>query len=116
MCLVSISKYQVKTTIGYKKFDNNNGHLFFQFRGRMQQLPIGKWIKEIDYRSRDDIEIEWIHADREGKYHPGFHVYLDKYGDTNLRKVKFRNILVKGWQSGSKVVVAKEIYIFPLRK
>jgi len=117
MCLDKLQNFKIKSNIGYKEFSQkDDGHLDFENFGNKKRIPIGKWINEKDYRTREDRFIKKVFAGKgDGQYELGFHFFLrqDTYG--NRRKIKFRGILAKGYQYGERVIVAKEIYIFPIK-
>jgi hypothetical protein len=115
MCLLTSARYRLKNSIGYKEFDYNKGRLHFKFFNCYKRLPIGKWLKEEDYREQKSVDrIGYQNISK--WYKTGFHIYVDNplYAGiySGIRKVKFRKVVAKGWQDGRKVIVAKEMYIF----
>jgi len=102
-----------------------------------ESLKEGIWLKEEDYRGKRGLlsdEIEFPYCE-ESSYLKGFHVYLYpiisqleirdearfkkeriRYSYRVRRKVYFRKVVAHGYQNKQKVIVAKEIYIVPLKK
>lgn len=123
MCLDIITtpkKLKIDGT-GYKRLiTGRGGKLKFCYNvGKNVALPIGKWIKEKDYRRKDHKYREIISASFDNKSYPmGFHVYRNKkaaeemmWGARVVVQVKFRKACAKGIQSRNNVIVAKEIFI-----
>lgn len=125
MCLTRIrnrlaKKYEGQTW-GWKVFRIRGSGLANMFQGELVNLPVGKWLKEEDYRLEGLRGQKYIYGDWYSiRYFFGFHVFLhegaaDFYAgrDFIVRKVKFRNPVAWGTQNGHPVVVAKEMKILP---
>jgi len=111
--------------VGYKIFDRDHkGHLHFCLQGKYSSLPIGKWIKEEDWRHIDDKNKKTVGFRDDHMYPIGFHPCLNQKeaieshnlnaGEV-IRKIYFRKVVARGWDRKGATVVSKEIYIIPLK-
>jgi len=123
MCLYKFGKFNTRKKIGFKIFNDENHYLSSYIRGSMKRLPVGKWLNEKDYRDKTDFNMKYLRTeDKYENYKFGWHIYYYKSDENYFsswcvkRKVKFRKIVAKGYQDGKRIVVAKEIYIIPLKK
>ncbi len=124
MCLtyVTTPKKLKSEGTGYKIFyKTQKGNLKFNYLRRDEIIPTEKWINEKNHRLLIYKKKETINSVIGGISYPmGFHVYRNK----NLAKkrlfyqyravlvpVKFRKACASGKQSGTNVIVAKEIFI-----
>ena len=116
MCLSSLADIKhsnIKRGIGWKCFhESKGGKLYGEYFAGNSPRPTNKWMKS------NNGKIDG------GTYEKGFHVFLNKkdalfnggYG-LAVRKVKFRNITAKGYQSYDQpCIVAKEMLILPESK
>ena len=124
MCLDKFTKERFKYekyelngeefNVGYKIFEfrSSSGFLYSLFKGDTEPRPLNTWIHEKDCRLKTHTIML--------NYLVGWHIYIEKTGAllnrrrTNreiCKKVLFRTIVRKGYQTGCKVVVAKQIYI-----
>lgn len=106
---------QLHTGTGYKVFHKGRSkQLKFSDRGLngSSRVYTGRWLKA---EKREVLG-------NDGKtYESGFHVYLEyprvwnSWDDNYLiiRKVKYRKGRILGYQSGYKVIIADEMYVFP---
>lgn len=131
MCLSQLDKtIKVKRYVGYKSFKRKKGKLLGEFRTLNKVRKTGQWLKAVDFQEEDEDEIR---AGNSGEYYPaGWHVYLRRRDAVDypcsypcvVRKIRFRNVIAKGFESESTtdgikcfpVIVCKEIYIEPERK
>ena len=109
MCLTKVvNTYDKPTDLivdGWKEFEGYGSSLKFQnFGGAVRQ---DAWLKANDVKSTTDIT-----ANDGKKYKSGFHVYADeKDKPRGCRRVYLRTVTCAGEQSGSKCVIAQEMYV-----
>jgi|GEM_PF-6504723 len=76
-------------------------------------LPMGKWVKD------ESVE-QIVNGSKGFSYQTGFHIYAEKdaaVADGNdCVRVQFRKVVATGTWSGDRVIVAREIKIFPPKK
>ena len=126
MCLDIVKKNYPKNIedgIGYKIFYQREKSLYGEWINNLMYRPVGKWLKEGDYRRFRDKHKKKLYnfGDR---YSFGFHVFTRlkdavamKHTDSRfvIRKVQYKNVAVEGYQfcgAGiTPIIVAKEIKI-----
>lgn len=104
--------------VGWKKFTlGDSAGLHFTNQGIETRVPVNRWIHEKDYRRCKDIKT--IEYGKNKQYRTGFHIFVDIpsniYYTIELRKVYFRDITTHGYEAMERVVVAKEMFILPVR-
>jgi hypothetical protein len=124
MCLDFKAKKKFKYTkengyfVGWKVFYLSDSlGLYFAHQGRDSKVPVNKWLNEKDYRRYKTLKTLHYYNFR-SHYRIGFHIYLNpqepRYGE-ECRKIYFRQPVAHGYELEDKVVVAKEIFILPVR-
>jgi len=114
MCLDRKSNWHKKvkvSRIGFKEFRRNDeGRLVFRYFG--ERVKSNTWLKA---KQKDVV------SSNNSRYKTGFHIYIvnnrqykNLYG--HIYKVKFRGIICSGHQNGKRVIVAKEMFVFPKQK
>jgi len=127
MCLSKIENFEVTQSHGWQIFNKNSeGVLYSCFFGD-KPVPIGKW-----QRDKFRIFSRSINIDMSAliKYRKGYHIFLNEEDaktfrlnlarDYCIRKVRFKKVLVKGFQkivSGAlltrwaKVIVCRKRFV-----
>jgi len=125
MCLDTVSKRKPKPEgTGWKVFREYNGVLYGEFQNTSKVCPVGKWLKENDYKS-----VGYKMSISGPSYLLGWHVFKRKKDAKKwmnnlrrvVRKVEYRKAHTQGKQEMGPIVspiilsciVAKEIKILP---
>ena len=131
MCLdavLEIPEKLEKGGIGYKYFHLRNRGLYGMIYNKSKRRTINKWLFSGDFSTQNYQAINNIITARDGtEYQSGWHIYLKKPSKPTVRaviikKVKFKNVIVFGWQGFSygmrhvEIAVAEQIKILPERK
>lgn len=130
MCLRKVIKYDIlrrfkperenKYNIGWKVFKSYDSELHPIYKGYNNIFPINQWINEKDFRPGYYYYKNNDYIDGPNTYRTGFHIYLDKKNAIKklesgcgevIKKVYFKNVVAKGYEYKSKIVVAKEMMI-----
>jgi hypothetical protein len=113
--------------VGWKVFIKRNRALNFVIMPGITNIPVKTWIHEKDYRSfsfkKDTICFGRPPSFPEQKriYPMGFHIYVtlasankskrSMHGNCIVKKVYFKQIVQRGYQDETPVIVAKQIFI-----
>ena len=126
MCLDRLDDYEVKQDYGWKMFYLEEGDELFSTNYGDKPYKTNKWHHEKEYRDKAHKKRKYLLTEcpPEEKYRYGFHIYLKKkdakelqwFPSEAIQKVRFRNVVAKGWEAEAKVIVAKEMLIVPERR
>ena len=120
MCLSYLGDYRhinLDKGVGWKFFKiNEKGKLKTPYL--LFEFPINRWVKD---KAVKKIKFG---LRRDQTYPAGFHIYLTKKDaddmsfcrGTIVKKVKYRNVVAKGYQGKHKVIVAREMLVIPNKK
>ena len=127
MCLDKLSNFKIGCYKGWQFFRKEKGKLYpvacdfaYEEAFKRKTVPVGVWEK--DKNCYDLVTI-----DKEDFYQTGFHIFLSKSEaekifdfvfvedreKTELRKVRFRKIVARGYIRGVKTVVVRERMVLP---
>ena len=118
MCLNSLEKFKVHRYEGWQVFREKNGALTGLYYNKDIEIETNKWQK-------DKREIKILASNFSSLYRTGYHICLKKQQadnfaivarrtcvETVVKKVKFKKVVAKGYQSKDfKVIVARERFV-----
>lgn len=123
MCL-SISflsrKGMPKEGYGFKTFTVVHGHLYGDCQTEDVRRPRRRWLHEKDFRNLvSGKRNAFLFCEQNRKYRRGFHIFTEELaakgwssGTQEVHRVKCRDGVAWGLQTGNQVVVAQGIFIF----
>lgn len=131
MCIVVDERVEAKESgFGYKVFRRQweetpeKFELVGEYCGLHKSRPIGKWLKAEDYEPDEQEQAVPVYEPIQF-YTPGFHIFLNRKdadswrmiggSELRMRRVKYRGLIAKGDKDTRACVVAKEIFIIPLK-
>jgi hypothetical protein len=117
--------YKKKEGVGWKVFKIRDGHLYSEYQGGKRK--IGKWLT--DKRKTSILTPSFRYpagwhifpSQKDARQWSGIHFGIKEDGYV-IRKVNFKNVACSGKQLRTcgviplKVIVAKKMYIIPLKK
>ena len=127
MCLSKLENFKVTQNYGWQVFSKDSPNMLYPCFFGSRPVPIGKWQKD-----KFRILKRWIYTDISAliKYRKGYHIFLNEEDaktfrlnlarDYCIRKVRFKKVLVKGFQkivSGAlltrwaKVIVCRKRFV-----
>lgn len=115
--------------VGWRVFKKRHSRMYSLYKGNRKFFRVGTWMKEFDHRDHGlKCPNNFIHMNPRETYSLGFHIFLKEKDATKymhrfgvsqrsptMRKVYFKKVVATGRQNYYDCIVAKEIFIVPLR-
>ncbi len=126
MCIDDVSDITKRSGVGWKAFILKDGDLHSVFHPLTPSYPIGRWIRENDFRDKKTRYKKGVRVPcwaKKANYPLGFHIFLSKNEALRfaknevVRRVKYRKAHTKGtfnffkYVENAKTIVAKEMKI-----